>query len=122
MAITEEQDRVRRDTDGRANRLEERTHRRRWAILAILSVSLLVIIVDDTIVNVAIPTLQRELGASTTALQWIVDAPTSWPSQGSCSRWARSATCSGASGSYSSGWWSSERPACSARTPRRRRS
>jgi EmrB/QacA subfamily drug resistance transporter len=50
------------------------TYRRRWWTLAILSVSLLIIIIDDTIINVAIPTLQRELGASASALQWIVDA------------------------------------------------
>jgi EmrB/QacA subfamily drug resistance transporter len=37
-------------------------------------VSLLIIIIDDTIINVAVPTLQRELGASASALQWIVDA------------------------------------------------
>jgi EmrB/QacA subfamily drug resistance transporter len=37
-------------------------------------VSLLVIIIDDTIINVAVPTLQRELGASASALQWVVDA------------------------------------------------
>jgi EmrB/QacA subfamily drug resistance transporter len=50
------------------------TYRRRWWTLAILSVSLLIIIIDDTIINVAVPTLQRELGASASALQWIVDA------------------------------------------------
>jgi EmrB/QacA subfamily drug resistance transporter len=50
------------------------TYRRRWGILAVLAVSLLIIIIDDTIINVAIPTLQRELGASASQLQWIVDA------------------------------------------------
>src|SRR6266498_2922169 len=49
------------------------TYRRRWWTLAILSVSL-IIIIDDTIINVAVPTLQRELGASASALQWILDA------------------------------------------------
>jgi EmrB/QacA subfamily drug resistance transporter len=49
-------------------------YQRRWWTLAILSVSLLIIIIDDTIINVAVPTLQRELGASASALQWIVDA------------------------------------------------
>jgi MFS family permease len=32
------------------------------------------VVVDNTIVNVALPTLSRHLGASTTSLQWIVDA------------------------------------------------
>lgn len=46
----------------------------RWWTLAVLSLSLLVIIVDDTIINVALPTLQRDLGASASSLQWVVDA------------------------------------------------
>src|SRR6266545_4420230 len=49
-------------------------YRRRWWMLGVLSVSLLIIIIDDTIINIAVPTLQRSLGASATALQWIVDA------------------------------------------------
>ena len=49
-------------------------YRRRWWILAILSVSLFLVVVDNLIINVALPTLQRELDASTTSLQWIVDA------------------------------------------------
>lgn len=53
---------------------EERRRRLRWWTLVTLSLSLLVVIIDDTIVNVAMPSLQRELGASTSALQWIVDA------------------------------------------------
>ncbi len=39
-----------------------------------LSMGLLVTVVDTIIVNVAIPTLQRELGASSSGLQWIVDS------------------------------------------------
>jgi EmrB/QacA subfamily drug resistance transporter len=49
-------------------------HRRRWAILAILSLSVFLVVVDNTIVNVALPTVSRELGATTSELQWIVDA------------------------------------------------
>lgn len=47
---------------------------RRWRILAVLCLSVFVIVVDGTIVNVALPTFGRELGASTSQLQWIVDA------------------------------------------------
>jgi hypothetical protein len=36
--------------------------RRRWAILGVLCLSLFVIVVDNTIVNVALPTISRELG------------------------------------------------------------
>ncbi len=50
------------------------THRRRWWTLAVLCLTLVVISVDTTIVNVALPTIQADLGASTSDLQWIVDA------------------------------------------------
>ena len=53
-----------------------RTHRLRWWTLAVLCLSLLMVVVDNTIVNVALPTLSTELDASTTELQWIVDAYT----------------------------------------------
>lgn len=52
----------------------EQIHRRRWAILAVLSLSVFVTVVDGTIVNVTLPSLAVELGASTRQLQWIVDA------------------------------------------------
>src|SRR4051812_12496494 len=47
---------------------------RRWRILAVLCLSLLVISLDNTILNVALPTLQVDLGASASQLQWIVDS------------------------------------------------
>jgi EmrB/QacA subfamily drug resistance transporter len=46
------------------------------AALAVICVSVFVISVDATIVNVALPTLSRELDADTAQLQWIVDAYT----------------------------------------------
>lgn len=49
-------------------------HPRRWAILAVLCLSLLVLGIDNLIVQVALPTIQSELGASATDLQWIVNA------------------------------------------------
>jgi EmrB/QacA subfamily drug resistance transporter len=49
-------------------------HRRRWWTLLVLSLSLLVIGLDNTILNVALPSLREDLGASTGELQWIVDA------------------------------------------------
>ncbi len=51
-------------------------HRRRWWILAVLCLSVLLVVVDNTIVNVALPTMSRQLSASTQGLQWIVDAYT----------------------------------------------
>jgi EmrB/QacA subfamily drug resistance transporter len=56
--------------------VDDRVHRRRWATLAVLCVSLLVIVIDNTIVNVALPTLVRDLGTSISDLQWVVDAYT----------------------------------------------
>jgi EmrB/QacA subfamily drug resistance transporter len=52
----------------------ELIQRRRWAILAVLVLTVFLVVVDNTIVNVALPTLSRELGATTSQLQWIVDA------------------------------------------------
>ncbi|MER8007628.1 MFS transporter [Streptomyces sp. NPDC094149] len=48
--------------------------RNRWTALVVLCVSLLIVTLDNTILNVALPTLVKELGATTTQLQWIVDA------------------------------------------------
>jgi EmrB/QacA subfamily drug resistance transporter len=52
------------------------TDRRRWWILAVLCLSVLLVVVDNTIVNVALPTISRKLSASTQDLQWVVDAYT----------------------------------------------
>ena len=51
----------------------QRGHRR-WLVLLVLCASVFVIVLDGTIINVALPTLATELGASTSELQWIVDA------------------------------------------------
>jgi EmrB/QacA subfamily drug resistance transporter len=47
---------------------------RRWRALAVLCVPLLIISLDNTVLNVALPTLVRKLHATTSDLQWIVDA------------------------------------------------
>jgi EmrB/QacA subfamily drug resistance transporter len=49
-------------------------HDRRWLVLPVLCLSVFLVVVDNTIVNVALPTLSRHLGASISSLQWIVDA------------------------------------------------
>jgi EmrB/QacA subfamily drug resistance transporter len=53
---------------------ESRSQSRRWAALAVLCVSLLIVTLDNTVLNVALPTLVRDLHATSTELQWIVDA------------------------------------------------
>lgn len=55
---------------------EELAYRRRWWILLVLCLSLVVITLDNTILNVAVPTLSRELGATNSQLQWIIDGYT----------------------------------------------
>jgi EmrB/QacA subfamily drug resistance transporter len=67
-------DRIRPSLDASGGVPEGIGHPRRWAVLAVLSAALYVVVADTTIVNVALPTFVRELGASTTQLQWIVDA------------------------------------------------
>ena len=47
---------------------------RRWLVLVTMCLSLLLIVVDNTIVNVALPTIRTDLDASASQLQWIVDA------------------------------------------------
>lgn len=51
-------------------------HPRRRQILLVLCLSLLVITIDNTVLNTALPTLARDLHASTVGLQWITDAYT----------------------------------------------
>lgn len=54
--------------------IEPAIYQRRWAILAVLCTSLMIVIIGNTSLNVALPTLARELDASTSSLQWMVDA------------------------------------------------
>ena len=49
-------------------------HDKRWVILAVLCLSLFISVLDDTIMNVTLPSLVRQLGATTSQLQWIVDS------------------------------------------------
>jgi EmrB/QacA subfamily drug resistance transporter len=53
-----------------------RSYRQRWWILGVMCLCLLIIIVDNSILNVALPTLQKDLNASNSQLQWIVDSYT----------------------------------------------
>ena len=46
---------------------------RRWKALGVLALSLFVVTVGNTILNVGLPTIRNELGASASQLQWIVD-------------------------------------------------
>jgi len=52
----------------------DRVHARRWAILVVLCLSVFLALIDNTIVNVALPSISKQLHATTSDLQWIVDA------------------------------------------------
>ncbi len=56
--------------------IQEKAYERRWWILVVLCLSLVVITLDNTILNVALPTLVEKLDASNSQLQWIVDGYT----------------------------------------------
>jgi EmrB/QacA subfamily drug resistance transporter len=49
-------------------------HDRRWWILGVLCLVVLIVVIDNTIVNVALPVISRTLRASNSSLQWVVDA------------------------------------------------
>jgi EmrB/QacA subfamily drug resistance transporter len=53
-----------------------RSFERRWWSLGVLCLSLLVIIIDNSILNVALPKLQKDLNATFSQLQWMVDSYT----------------------------------------------
>jgi EmrB/QacA subfamily drug resistance transporter len=50
------------------------TDRARWIALVVLCVGMLMIILDSTVVNVALPSIQRDLGFSQADLAWVVNA------------------------------------------------
>lgn len=49
-------------------------HPRRWSILGVLVVSLLIVVLDNTILNIALPTIQSSLNATQSELVWAVDS------------------------------------------------
>ena len=53
---------------------EATIYERRWWTLSVLCLSLVMVILGNTVLNVALPTLVRELHATSTQLQWMVDS------------------------------------------------
>lgn len=57
--------------------MDERTiHDRRWGILGVLVVSLLVVVLDNTVLNVALKTIQEDLGTTQSELEWSINSYT----------------------------------------------
>lgn len=52
---------------------QSKWYTRRWIALVFLNISLLVIALDNTVLNLALPSIARDLGAHASDLQWIVD-------------------------------------------------
>ncbi|SVB83525.1 uncharacterized protein METZ01_LOCUS236379, partial [marine metagenome] len=52
----------------------QKVHERRWLILSVMSLSLVITLLNNVTVNVALPELSKDLGADNTELQWIMDA------------------------------------------------
>ncbi|MGZ6696284.1 MAG: MFS transporter [Solirubrobacteraceae bacterium] len=51
-------------------------HNRKWWTLGAMCFALFMIMLDNTVVNVALPSIQKDLGASTSALEWTVSGYT----------------------------------------------
>jgi EmrB/QacA subfamily drug resistance transporter len=51
-----------------------RSEHNRWAVLALIAVAQLMVVLDATIVNIALPSAQRDLGFSTDNRQWVITA------------------------------------------------
>ena len=51
---------------------DDQTHARRWWILAVLALAQVTVVLDSTIVNIALPTAQTDLGFSNADRQWVV--------------------------------------------------
>src|SRR3978361_2330934 len=58
----------------RGSAVPDLTRRRRLLVLAICCSSLFVVGLDNTIVNLALPSIRRALGSSRSGLQWVIDA------------------------------------------------
>src|ERR687889_770130 len=57
--------------------MEPRTpdhHDRRWLILAVIGIAQLLVVLDVTIVNIALPSAQQDLGFSDDDRQWVITA------------------------------------------------
>jgi EmrB/QacA subfamily drug resistance transporter len=60
--------------DAAAPEIDPLVHARRWRTLVVLCLSLMIVMVGNVSVNVALPAMARDLDASASSLQWVVDA------------------------------------------------
>jgi MFS family permease len=60
--------------ESEATSVNSRAESRRWLILAVIGIAQLMVVLDLTIMNIALPSAQRALGFSTVDRQWVVTA------------------------------------------------
>src|SRR4051794_32503851 len=87
---------------------EPASDRRRWLALYVLCVGMLMIVLDVTVVNVALPSIKQDLGFSQSSLAWVVNAYliafagcSSWPDASATSSGGRTSSWPG---SHCSRW------------------
>ncbi len=51
-------------------------YKERWLILAVMCLNLFIISIDNTVLNLALPSISKDLGTTASQLQWVVDAYT----------------------------------------------
>jgi DHA2 family multidrug resistance protein-like MFS transporter len=56
------------------NTIETTSSSFRWRAFSVLALAVLIVVLDHMVLNVALPTLQRQIGATISELQWIIDA------------------------------------------------
>src|SRR5438874_10304613 len=56
------------------DRSDEAVYERRWVILSVLCLSLVLVVIGNVALNIALPSIGRDLHASFTSQQWMVDA------------------------------------------------
>jgi EmrB/QacA subfamily drug resistance transporter len=61
-------------TTGATTKVGVHPHPQRWAVLGVLCLSVMVVVLDNTVLNVAIPSISTGLGASTADIQWMINA------------------------------------------------
>ncbi len=61
-------------TAGSTTGVDPKMHERRWIILVVLGIAQLMVVLDATIVNIALPSAQADLGFSDSNRQWIITA------------------------------------------------
>ena len=91
----------------------------RWLVLVIVCLAQFMVILDATVVNVALPSIQLDLGFTAASLQWVINALHARVRRLPAARRPRRATCSGGASCSCGASRSSRSPRCSTASRRR---